>query len=66
MEKSLPDNDVEVQVSRDEGARVQRESVIDEAVGEEQVVPVKQLSYNIHVKWPCRLPLSTTGVHFEL
>ena len=41
-----------MQVSRDEGAWVQRESVIDEAVGEEQVVPVKQLSYNIHVKWP--------------
>ena len=41
-----------MQVSRDEGARVQRESVIDEAVGEEQVVPVKQLSYSIPVKWP--------------
>ena len=50
--KLPPDNDVEMQVSRDEGAWVQRESVIDEAVGEEQVVPVKQLSYNIHVKWP--------------
>ena len=50
--KLPPDNDVEMQVSRDEGAWVQRESVIDEAVGEEQVVPVKQLSYNLHVKWP--------------
>ena len=40
-----------MQVSRDEGARVQRESVIDEAVGEEQVVPVKQLSFNIPVNY---------------
>ena len=38
-DKKEPDNDVEVQVSRDEAARVEGEPVVDKAVGEEEVVP---------------------------
>ena len=37
--KTEPDNDVEVQVARDETAGVESEAVVDKAVGEEEVVP---------------------------
>ena len=37
--KAEPDNDVEVQVARDEAAWVEGEPVVDKTVSEEEVVP---------------------------
>ena len=44
--KAEPDNDVEVQVARDEAARVEGEAVVDKAVGEEEIVPAHHSNHS--------------------
>ena len=44
--KVEPDNDVEVQVARDEAARVEGEAVVDKAVGEEEIVPAHHSNHS--------------------